>query len=237
MYNKFNIIFNDTSSLDLGIEVIKRPEIPSPQPIYTSYEIPGKNGKEYELEGYEDIEIEVNFNFLDRETMHERFLKCKRWINTVEDNKLIFSDNPGVFYRVNYATITSNERFFKVIGKFTVTFNCEPFAYEVDGQNEIEINSSAIVFNNGDFQSKPIIKIKGEGIITINVNDEIIKVNVGQNIILDSYLELSYKEDKTPQNNNVQSKKYPVLKLGENNISYSGGRVDSFTIIPNWVIY
>ena len=236
MYNKFNIIFNNKSSLDLGIEVIKRPEIPSPQPIYNSYDIPGKNGKEYELEGYEDIEIEVNFNFIDRETMHERFLECKRWINTIKDNKLIFSDNLGVFYRVNYATITSNERVFKVIGKFTVTFNCEPFAYEFEGQNEIEVNNYSTVFNYGDFESKPIIKINGEGLVTINLNDEIIKVNVGQNIIINSYLELSYKEDKTPQNSNIKGK-YPVLKLGENSISYSGGRIDSFIIIPNWVIY
>lgn len=236
MYNKFNIIFNNRSSLDLGIEVIKRPEIPSPQPIYNSYDITGKNGKEYEFEGYEDIEIEIDFNFLDRETMYERFLECKRWINTIKDNKLIFSDNLGVFYRVNYATITSNERVFKVIGKFTVTFNCEPFAYEFEGQNEIEVNNYSTVFNYGDFESKPIIKINGEGLVTINLNDEIIKVNVGQNIIINSYLELSYKEDKTPQNSNIKGK-YPVLKLGENSISYSGGRIDSFIIIPNWVIY
>lgn len=236
MYNKFNIIFNNKSSLDLGIEVIKRPVIPSPQPVYNSYSIPGKSGMEYELEGYEDIEIEVNFNFLDRENMYERFLECKRWINSINDNKLIFSDNLGVFYKVNYATITSNERVFKVIGKFTVTFNCEPFAYEFEGQNEIEVNNSATVYNYGDFKSKPIIKIKGEGLITINLNDEIIKVNVGQNIIIDSYLELSYKEDKTPQNSNVKGK-YPFLRLGENSISYSGGRVNSFIIIPNWVIY
>lgn len=236
MYNKFNIIFNDKSSLDLGIEIIKRPEIPSPQPIYNSYDIPGKNGKEYELEGYEDIEIEVDFNFIDRETMYERFLECKRWINTIKDNKLIFSDNPGVFYKVNYATITSNERVFKVIGKFTITFNCEPFAYEFEGQNEIEIINEAMIFNHGDFESKPIIKIIGEGLVTINLNDEIIKVNLGGDIIIDSYLELSYKEDKSPQNSNIQGR-YPILKLGENNISYSGGRVDNFIVIPNWVIY
>ena len=236
MYNKFNIIFNNKSSLDLGIESIKRPEIPSPQPIYTYYDIPGKNGKEYELEGYEDIEIEVDFNFLDRETMYERFLECKRWINTIKDNKLIFSDNQGVFYRVNYATITSNERVFKVIGKFTVTFNCEPFAYEVEGQEEVEINNSAIVYNYGDFESKPIIKVTGEGLVSININDEIIRANVGQNIIIDSYLELSYKEDKISQNKNIKGD-YPKLKLGENIISYSGGRVDSFIIIPNWTIY
>ena len=59
---------------------------------------------------------------------------------------------------------------------------------------------------------------------------------IGQNIIIDSYLDFSYKEDKTPQNNNVKGK-YPKLKIGENTVSYSGGRVDSFIIIPNWIIY
>lgn len=237
MYNGFYVLFNNETSLDIGIKVVSRPDIPSPQPIFKEYDVPGKSGKEYELEGYEDIEIPVSFNFVDKEDMHERFRKCKKWINNIKDNKLIFSDNRGIFYRVNYAKITSNERVMKVIGKFTVTFNCEPFAYEMEGQHEITVNNEAIIYNDGDLESKPIIKIKGEGLVTIVINGETIKANVGQNIIIDSYLDISYKEDKTSQNNNVKCKKYPQLKIGENTVSYSGGRVDSFIIIPNWIIY
>lgn len=237
MYNGFYVLFNNETSLDIGIKVVSRPDIPSPQPIFKEYDVPGKPGKEYELEGYEDIEIPVSFNFVDKEDMHERFRKCKKWINNVKDNKLIFSDNRGIFYRVNYAKITSSERVMKVIGKFTVTFNCEPFAYEMEGQHEITVNNEAIIYNDGDLESKPIIKIKGEGLVTIVINGETIKANVGQNIIIDSYLDISYKEDKTSQNNNVKCKKYPQLKIGENTVSYSGGRVDSFIIIPNWIIY
>jgi predicted phage tail component-like protein len=236
MYNAYNIFFNNEASLDLGVKVVSRPDIPSPQPRVKEIDIPGANGKQYEIEGYEDIEISVAFNFTDKENMYERFRRCKKWINDIKDNKLIFSDNRGIFYRVNYAKITSNERIMKVIGKFTVTFNCEPFAYEIEGQNEIVINRETIVFNGGDLESKPIIKIKGEGLVTIKINDETIKANIGQNIIIDSYLGLSYKEDKTPQNNNIKGK-YPMLKLGENTVSYLCGMVDSFTIIPNWVIY
>ena len=236
MSNKFHVMFNNESSIDIGIKVVSRPEIPSPQPIFKQYDIPGKNGKEYELEGYEDIEISVEFNFLDREDMHERFRKCKKWINNIKDNRLIFSDNRELFYKVNYAKITSNERIMKVIGKFTVTFNCEPFAYEMTGQHERAINTETIIYNDGDMESKPILKISGEGPITIQINDQILVADISGNIIIDSYLELSYKSDKTPQNNKIKGK-YPVLKLGENTISYSGGRVDSFIVIPNWVIY
>ena len=114
--------------------------------------------------------------------------------------------------------------------------NSQPFAYEMEGQEEILINNAAVIYNAGDLESKPIIKIQGEGLITIKINDETIKANVGQEIIIDSYLGLSYKADKTPQNNNIKGK-YPRLKLGENTISYSGGRVDRFVIIPNWTIY
>lgn len=236
MYNRFYVIFNNEASIDMDIKVVSRPEIPSPQPILKEYSIPGKYGNEYELEGYEDIEIPINFNFIDKENIYEIFRKCKKWINQIKDNKLIFSDNSEIFYRVNYAKITSNERIMKSLGRFTVTFNCEPFAYEMEGQEEILINNEAIIYNAGDLESKPIIKIQGEGLITIKVNEDTIKANVGQEIIIDSYLELSYKSDKTPQNNNIKGK-YPRLKLGENTISYSGGRVDRFVIIPNWTIY
>lgn len=236
MYNRFYVVFNNEASIDIGVKVVSRPEIPSPYPILKEHSIPGKYGNEYELEGYEDIEIPINFNFIDKENIYEIFRKCKKWINQIKDNKLIFSDNSEIFYRVNYAKITSNERIMKSLGRFTVTFNCEPFAYEMEGQEEILINNEAVIYNAGDLESKPIIKIQGEGLITIKINDDTIKANVGQEIIIDSYLELSYKSDKTPQNNNIKGK-YPRLKLGENTISYSGGRVDRFVIIPNWTIY
>ena len=236
MYNRFYVIFNNEASIDIGIKVVSRPEVTSPQPILKEHSIPGKYGNEYELEGYEDIEIPINFNFIDKENIYEIFRKCKKWINQIKDNKLIFSDNREIFYRVNYAKITSNERIMKSLGRFTVTFNCEPFAYEMEGQEEILINNEVVIYNAGDLESKPIIKIQGEGLITIKINDDAIKANVGQEIIIDSYLELSYKSDKTPQNNNIKGK-YPRLKLGENTISYSGGRVDRFVIIPNWTIY
>ncbi|SCJ09760.1 Phage-related protein [uncultured Clostridium sp.] len=236
MYNRFYVVFNNEASIDIGVKVVSRPEIPSPHPILKEHSIPGKYGNEYELEGYEDIEITINFNFIDKENIYEIFRKCKKWINQIKDNKLIFSDNSEIFYRVNYAKITSNERIMKSLGRFTVTFNCEPFAYEMEGQEEILINNEAVIYNAGDLESKPIIKIQGEGLITIKINDDTIKANVGQEIIIDSYLELSYKSDKTPQNNNIKGK-YPRLKLGENTISYSGGRVDRFVIIPNWTIY
>lgn len=237
MYNSFNVIFNSISSDELDINVIARPQIPSPQPRIKPIDIPGAQGKQYEIDGYEDIEIQVEFNFISQEDLHEKFRKCKRWINNIEDNKLIFSDNKGIFYRVNFATITSSERIVNIIGKFTVIFNCEPFSYAIEGQHEITVNNEAIIYNDGDLESKPIIKIKGEGLVTIVINGETIKANIGQNIIIDSYLDLSYKEDKTPQNNNLKCKKYPQLKIGENTVSYSGGRVDSFSIIPNWIIY
>ena len=86
MYNSFNVIFNSISSDELDINVIARPQIPSPQPRIKPIDIPGAQGKQYEIDGYEDIEIQVEFNFISQEDLHEKFRKCKRWINNIEDN-------------------------------------------------------------------------------------------------------------------------------------------------------
>lgn len=234
MYRKLNMIFNNASSLELGIDIIKRYDIPSPKKRIKSISATGRDGNEYEEDGYDDIEITLDFNFIS-ENPHQAFRRCKRWFNCILDNKLIFSDNPNIFYRVNYAVVTESTRDVG-IEFFTVTLNCEPFAYEMEGQKEILINNAAVIYNAGDLESKPIIKIQGEGLVTIKINEDTIKANIGQEIIIDSYLGLSYKTDKTPQNNNIKGR-HPRLKLGENTISYSGGRVDSFIIIPNWTIY
>ncbi|EPZ61808.1 gp14 domain protein [[Clostridium] sordellii ATCC 9714] len=68
MFSKYFLIFNNLNSkFDLGLSIVKRPNIPSPSKIKTTKQIPGRDGLVYEEEGgYSDIVIPVEFNFIEK---------------------------------------------------------------------------------------------------------------------------------------------------------------------------
>ena len=90
-----------------------------------------------------------------------------------------------------------------------------------------------IIHNDGAIAAKPIIRIEGEGAITLNVNNETIKVNVSKHITIDSEKKLCYRDDGTYQNTSL-SGEYPTLEKGENKITWgTGGTVKKITIMTN----
>lgn len=232
MYNNFFIIFNNSTSKDLKVEAIKRPSIPSPTRQYREKEVLGR-GKVYEdLGTYDDIQIPVDFNFFvhDPNDFNERFRQIKKWINNIKDKKLKFSDDLSFFYVVNKAEITSPTREIKRLGKFSVTFTCEPFVYLEDGQEARTLSSS---LNNNYEATQPIYKISGEGMLTLTVNGVSVTANVGQNLTIDTKLGLCFRTDGTI-NNTALTGKYKDLFLKEGNNTFTHTAGFTIKIIPNW---
>ncbi len=226
---KYFILYNDKTNLDVNLLVMARPSKPSPQMQYEEVKVPG--GKTlYKEKGYGDIDIPVSFNFMSKYSWDKDFRIIKQWLLSKVNNKLKFSDDLEVFYKVNKVTIDTPERLMKKIGKFNATFTCEPYCYLSKGLNEIDISS--IIYNDYEL-SKPIYIITGEGLLTINVNSKTIKANVGQKLIIDTNLGLCFREDGS-QSNGALSGKYKdlYLKEGENTFSWSSGF--DIKIIPNW---
>lgn len=102
-------------------------------------------------------------------------------------------------------------------------------ALNYTGGNLVEINKMATInesnsmeiFNSGTMESKPTITIYATGDVTLNINEETIKLkNVENYITLDSEMMECYK-DVSPQNNKMYGK-FPILKTGKNIISWEG---------------
>ena len=134
------------------------------------------------------------------------------------DNRLKFSDDLEVYYKVNKVTIDTPERIMKQLGKFDVTFTCEPYVY-ID-TDEIELST---YLYNDYLVSKPIYRIVGEGYLTLNINNNVIKANIGQELIIDSDKGLCYREGII--DNVTLEGRYENLYLqeGDNTFSWSEG--------------
>ena len=226
MYKRYFIIYNEKTNLDVNLLVATRPSKPSPVMQYEEVKVPG--GKTlYREKGYGDIDIPVSFNFVSRNTWDKDFRIMKSWLLSKVNNKLKFSDDLEVFYKVNKVTIDTPERVMRKIGRFTAIFTCEPYIY-ID-ENERELSKQ--LYNNY-LLSKPIYRIVGEGYLTLTINNKTIKANVGQELIIDTDKGLCYRNGIV--NNVALEGRYEDLYLqeGENTFSWTSGF--KIYITPNW---
>ncbi|EIF6295402.1 phage tail family protein [Clostridium perfringens] len=230
----FYFIFNNKKNTDLGIKVVKRPNIPIPERNIELKSLKGRDGsltRDYKT--YNDIKISVSLNFISgKNDFINKGAEIADWLYNITDNKLIFLDNDKFYYKVKKIECKDIERSLKVIGKFTVTFVCDPYKYYIDN-NEIEItNSTEIISPPLVVESKPIVTVIGNGDIYLNINNKKIQLEkIDGNIIIDSILKECYKE-----NNNLNYKmhgEFPKLIRGNNNINFSGS-IEKIIIKPNW---
>ncbi|MDB1935144.1 MULTISPECIES: distal tail protein Dit [Clostridium] len=225
MSNYF-IVYNDSTNLDVNLLVINRPSKPAPVMEYEEVKVPG--GKTlYREKGYGDIEITVSFNFMSKYSWDKDFRKIKQWLLSKVNNKLKFSDDLEVFYRVNKVTIETPERVMKKVGRFNVTFICDPLTYIEENERELPQ-----ALYNDYLVAKPIYRIVGEGYLTMNINNKTIKANVGQELIIDTDKGLCYR--KGIINNVALEGKYADMYLQEGNNTFSWTNGFKIYILPNW---
>ncbi|WP_133016237.1 distal tail protein Dit [Clostridium cuniculi] len=229
--HRFFIVFNNRSNLDVKAMVETRPSKPSPEMEYETVRVPG--GKTlYREKGYKDIEIPISFNFISKKPSEwgRDFRSIKKWLLSINDNKLKFSDDFDFYYKVNTVKIDTPERLIRKAGKFTAIFTCEPYDYLVEGLEEIILGKS--LFNQYE-ETNPIYLITGEGNLKLNVNGKEVTANIGQNLTINTELGLCYREDGTI--NNVALKgRYQDLELKEGDNTFSFNEGFDIKIIPNW---
>ncbi|HEY8804309.1 MAG TPA: distal tail protein Dit [Clostridium sp.] len=136
--------------------------------------------------------------------------------------EVIFSNEPEKKY---YATIISEidyVKFVKEYKSFTIIFDCQPFGYDLFCDSTLlSITKTTNVYNGFTYFSEPVLKVYGEGNITLTIGNQVITLtNVVDYVTIDTPLQNCYK-DASLQNNNM-SGDFPVLNVGSNNISWTG---------------
>lgn len=225
--HKFFIIYNDKTNLDVKAMIETRPAKPAPEMEYEEVKVPG--GKTlYKEKGYGDIEITISFNFVSKNVNEwdRDFRKIKKWLLQRENDKLKFSDDLEVYYKVNKVIIDTPERLIRRAGKFTATFTCDPYVY-ID---EDEFKLEKYIYNDY-LISKPIYRVVGNGNITLNINNKTIKAKVEEELIIDTNKGLCFKEGEI--NNVALEGRYEDLYLQEGYNNFSWTKNFDIYIVPN----
>lgn len=214
------------------ITVAYRPDFPAPEPRYTDTQVPGRDGTLTEFDGtYSDINMDVEMNYITNpQNWHAAWREVKRYLLKGGIRELRFSDDLSFYYKCKKIVLGTNEREFRHTAAFTATFTLAPYEYLTDGKERYPYQVCA--FNRYEF-CKPIYFITGEGMCTLTVNGNEMTANVGQNLTIDTDLQLAYRTDGALQNTEVTGNFDELYLLpGENTITVTDGF--DLKIQPNW---
>lgn len=211
-----NIIINESDHLDSAesdLEII---------PVL------GRNGDLIvDNESYKNKSITLKCTVIpfEGETMPEALRRINHWLKGSRDYSILkFSDDP-YYFEAKYKNAIDLDNKFNLFGEISLLFERKPFKYR-QGSTILINKKDTKIFNSGVVPSAPIIKIYGNGEITLYINDQaVIFKNIENNIIVDCDIQDAYiVDDKgviSLQNNRMYSP-FPIIETGYNNISWIG---------------
>lgn len=231
----YDVIYNNKSNDELDIEVIKRPIIPVPNRKFREIPIDGHDGNYYiDEETYSDITFPIEFNFVenDLDNIRPRVRNIKKWIEDIQDDKLILSDDPSVFYKVckaELSEITYQDLY--EIQNFNINFTVRAYQYLLHGQKEMTLQS--VLFNHWN-KSKPIYRIVGNGNCTLNINGTIVNCTVNGQLTINTEFDKILNSDNTIAIGKTNIKKMQDLYLQKDKNTFSWTNGFTIYITPNW---
>ncbi|MBY6932278.1 phage tail protein [Clostridium botulinum] len=220
------LIWNNARAEDMGVKVISLPPIGLSVENIEEKERESADGTLTYKYGYTSDEKEVECDYIGDNPM-----KVANWLRG--SGKVIFGNLPDRYYKARINNIVPLETVIENgLYNFPIKFKCQPFGYLLEGNYPIEIIKNGTTIYNGKatYKSLPLITVYGvgRGVLTINsINYTITNIN-GQ-LSLDSEIQ----EVLNKQGEYFESDYFPELKVGENNIAFSGG-ITKVVIVPRW---
>jgi len=152
---KFNGVHS--SSFGLVMQSKNRPILPEPKIIIE--DIPARNGvydfsesNPYGHIMYKEREVSVDCKFVNKSIvdLRKNARKIAAWL-ALSEGKLIFDDEPCVFYLARVSNRIDLEHQISKIGSFTIVFTCRPFAYSVVTSGDIPSYGDGLYYDDHAF--------------------------------------------------------------------------------------
>ena len=224
-------IWNGVDCRTKGIHVSELPPITIPLERSTQTNVPGRPGTLTQLEGddvYDDMILTATCFISDP----AQISVIAAWLKG--SGTVTFANRTGGYYKARIANQISFEKVLRGNPHctFAVNFRCYPFWYQENVADVTITTSGSTIINPGSVYSEPIITVTGSGDITLMIGTTIVELtDVSQNIVINSVLKEAYKG--TALMNDHMSGDFPVLKPGQNVISWTG-TVTQVVVKPNW---
>ena len=229
-----NIIFDGVNSLDYGVHVTDLDSDNAPDRIYQIETVPGRNGHlAYDTKSFNNITIRYPAFVYDDYAANIRHYR-NYLASKIGYKRLESSFYPEEFRLARYASpMSASKTVDDYMGHFMLEFDCKPQRFLKSGEVSVQFDTSGVIYNPTLFDAKPLLRVYGNGSITIN--GTAITINSPTNYVdidcdlMDAYFGLQNMN----QYINLSSYDFPVLASGENAIILGSG-ITRVILTPRW---
>lgn len=238
------VTFNGVHSSTFGLGAkVKRPLLPGNSDNYISP--PGRAGSILYPGKPKDRFIPVDFGFMpgSKALFRAKVWEIAAWLYTDEREVLTIDDEPGKYYIGKIEDQIDLEQAF-VLGKFSVVFRCEPFAYGEQATSTF-VGDAATVTNAGTRPTPAIIEATFTGaasefkvllgteyvrVVDSFVLNDTLKIDTGTGAVL---INGSRAMDKLDWQNSI----FFELATGNNTLSITPSGICAATVkyTPRWL--
>lgn len=172
-----NVIeFGGVSSDVFDVVIEGAGEYTAPKRAFESISIPGRNGAFVLDKGYYE-NVDGKFKVvIQAATQLEFQRKVRDFKNAIVSQRgyqrLTEQYQPDTYRMATYKSGFDEEpKFIGNAAVFTLTFDCQPQRYWMDGETPIEVSDGDAIFNPTMFEAQPMLEAEGYGLITMNGYD------------------------------------------------------------------
>lgn len=171
IYN--SLTFGEINSLDYGVYISGPGVYDAPTRDVEFVSVPGRNGA-IELDKGHWNNIEVTYKagtFGDNQTDFAQKINAFRnaIVSQIGYQRITDTYNPEEYRLGIYASgLSVNPVNRNEAGEFDLVFNCKPQRYLLEGEDEISVSSGDTITNPTLYESGPLVKAEGYGLIKIN---------------------------------------------------------------------
>lgn len=222
-------VLDDISSAQYGICLQRWPSFSAPKARVNKVTVSGRNGDLIFYDGsFENVEGTLPCFVLHEQT-YDAIGDANRWLCKSGYRRLTY-DGDVEAYRlarvVNGAEIAVR---MKRLDPFEIKLDCKPQRFLLSGEIPILFSSSG-VFDCPAYEGLPLLKVTGNGQITLNGQQITISGTTGS-FYIDCETQNAYA-GMTNLNNKISAEEFPKIVSGENELYLSG--VNSVEITPRW---
>lgn len=117
---------------------------------------------------------------------------------------------------------------------FDITFDCKPQHYLQSGQMFSRVTNGSVVRNETFFDALPLIRVYGNGTLTVNGTRVVIAGNTNAYCDLDCEIQDAFYQTVNLNNKiTVNDDRFPVLSPGNNAVSIGSG-ITRVELMPRW---
>ena len=185
------LVFKDQSSRDFGLFIVSKCSYNGASRDVTYTSIPGRSGDLITDNGrYKNIDISYSLTLLNDtgQPFDELSHQIKGWLLSESGYfKLWDTYDPNYYRLASFSDEVNIDQELKVLGSLSLTFNCKPYKYSLEGQKTIVFTEAGALYNAEFFASTPYIKVIGNGTVDLRINDSSFILKD-----IDEYIELDF---------------------------------------------